>query len=310
MDKNNFKCICCESNDYSILDYNNYGYKILEIKGNNIFHNLSIYLCKECGFSNAFPIIKEKELNEFYNLNYSATDTMHSVTWEEKFRNYKKYFAWRYLSQIYLVKTFKDILSIHNVLEIGPGNCEGKRTFDRMNCDVNYYVFEEDYSKYELIKKNKIQLLEKQKDHFFIEKYANKFDLTIMSHSLEHFQFHQIIEILNSIYKMTKNRGVFLIEVPCDDFRFDEVRVNHSPHLCFFTVQSFQKIIKKTKFRIIFLNEYGGIKNNRPYEEVYPSSLKNKLKSIKSLLRAVRLLKSLKNLIKIILKKYLLSFLF
>ena len=29
-----------------------------------------------------------------------------------------------------------------------------------------------------------------------------------MSHSLEHFQFHQILEILNSIYKMTKNRGV------------------------------------------------------------------------------------------------------
>jgi hypothetical protein len=300
MDKEYFKCICCDNDEYKILSYNNYGYRNLENQKRNIFLNLSIHLCNKCGFSSSYPLIDQNDLNEFYNRDYSSAGSIHATGWEDKVINYKNRISWRYLSQLFLVKSFRDIINIHNVLEIGPGYCEGKKTLDRMKWNGEYYVFEEDYTKYDLIKRHKIQILKNQKDNYFIESFSNKFDLTIMSHSLEHFQSFQILEIINSIYKMSKNNGMFLIEVPSDDFRFDELEVNHSPHLCFFSVQSFKSLIEKTKFKIIFLNQVGGIKINMPYQKPNPSNLKILLKNIKSVMVMIRILRSIQKITRIL----------
>ena len=93
-----------------------------------------------------------------------------------------------------------------------------------------------------------------------------------MSHSLEHFQYNQILFILRNVYKMTRKDGLFLIEVPCENFNKSSLHENHSPHLSFFTIEAFRNLIKKTGFQIVYISEVGPnrstlIKNENKFKE-------------------------------------------
>ena len=198
-----------------------------------------------------------------------------------------------------MIKTFKDISNVHNVLEIGPGYGSVKKYFNISGKNINYYVFEEDETKFKLLKKLNACIVPNGSGNFFKDKLANKFDITIMSHSLEHFQNDKILNILNDVYKMTSDNGVFLIEVPSDDFRVDSLEENHSPHLSFFSQDALKKLLEKTDFQIVFISEVGSQKqktlnNNKLLK------LKIRLKNYYILITVFRFLKSILNLTKIL----------
>ena len=292
------RCICCGSDQLNEMDYNNYGYQLL--KGDeNIFNNLLIYNCHSCGFSFSYPLIDKYDLINFYNSNYSAEQMLHAVSWEDKFVYNKKRISPRYFCQLLLIGLFKNSETIHNILEIGPGGIKGYQTFRMMGNKAKYYVFEEDSTKHDIINKKNINILTSSNDSFFIKEYENSFDLILMSHSLEHFQYNEIRSIIDEIYLMTAIGGVFMIEVPSDNFLTDKRDVNHSPHLCFFTKKSLKKLISKTKFDILYMEECGLKKMNKPFSHK-SSIFKQKLKKIRIIYFLIRLLKSLKNLYKII----------
>ena len=292
------RCICCDSNQFTEMDYNYYSYQIL--KGEeNIFNNLLIHICHNCGFSFSYPLIDKHDLINFYNLNYSSKGTLHAVSWEEKFVINTKRINPRYFCQLLLIGLFKDSETIHNILEIGPGGIKGYQAFRKLGNKAKYYVFEEDLSKHDIINKQNINILTPPGDSFFIKEYENSFDLTLMSHSLEHFQYNEIKSIIDEIYMMTAIGGVFMVEVPSENYLTDERDVNHSPHLCFFTIKSLKELISKTKFDILYIEECGIKKMNKPFS--YKSSIfKQKLKKIRMIYFLIRLLQSLKNLFKII----------
>jgi hypothetical protein len=292
------RCICCGSDQLTEMTYNNYGYQLL--KGDeNIFNNLSIYNCHNCGFSFSYPLIDKDDLINFYNSNYSAEQMLHAVSWENKFVYNKKRISPRYFCQLLLIGLFKNYETMHNILEIGPGGIKGYQTFRMMGNKAKYYVFEEDSTKYDIINKQNINILTPSSDSFFIKEYENSFDLTLMSHSLEHFQYNKILSIIDDICSMTAIGGVLMIEVPSENYLIDERDVNHSPHLCFFTIDSLRNLILKTKFDIIYIEECGPRKMNKAYSQ-QSSIVKDKLKTIWIIYSLVKLFKSLKTLFKII----------
>jgi len=292
------KCICCDSDQFTEMDYNYYSYQ--KLKGEeNIFNNLLIHICHNCGFSFSYPLIDKHNLINFYNLNYSSEGTLHAVSWEDKFVINTKRISPRYFCQLLLIGLFKDSETIHKILEIGPGGIKGHQAFRKLGNKAKYYVFEEDLSKHDIINNQNINILTPPGDSFFIKEYENSFDLTLMSHSLEHFQYNKIRSIIDDIYSMTAIGGVLMIEVPSENYLIDERDVNHSPHLCFFTIDSLRNLILKTKFDIIYIEECGPRKMNKAYSQ-NSSIVKDKLKAIWIIYSLVKLFKSLKNLFKII----------
>ena len=120
-------CTCCGSHQYKILPYNNKGYAVLD-EESNIFSNLKILSCTECGFSHSYPPLCEKKITTFYKKSYSKPGTIHAVSWQDRFMNYKKAVSTRSVAQLNLVMMFKDINNINSVLEIGPGFGDIKKT--------------------------------------------------------------------------------------------------------------------------------------------------------------------------------------
>ena len=293
-----FNCICCGSDDYKTLPYNNKGYAVLK-KQDNIFAGLKILSCNSCGFSNTYPLLDEEKIVNFYKKSYSKPGTIHAVGWEQRFMNYRKELSSRAVAHVNLIKTFKDILNIHDILEIGPGDGSVKKYFDVSGKNINYYVFEEDETKFQLLKKLNANFISNESGNFFKEELANKFDLTIMSHALEHFQNNKILNIVNDVYKMTSDNGVFLIEVPSVDFRKDSLEENHSPHLSFFSQDALRNLLEKTDFQIAFMCEVGSQKQKTRNNNTF-SKLKECLKDYYLLMTIYRSLKSIQNLTKIL----------
>ena len=256
----NFKCACCGNTDYSRHNYNNYGYKLLTEK-NNLFHNLDILCCNFCGFAHAYPLLDESKISDFYRKFYSSKDTIHSVSWESNFKYYSKKFSPRAFAQFNLLRTFVDFSTLNNVLEIGPGEGPIAKIFKLMGKHISYHVYEEDLTSIKRLKKLNAIFLENTNGAFLNNEYLDKFDITIMSHSLEHFQYNQVLVVLNNIYKMSRKDGLFLIEVPCENFSSSSLFENHSPHLSFFTIEAFRNLIKKTGFQIVYIGEVGPEKN-------------------------------------------------
>ena len=294
------KCICCDSIQMKSFKYNNYGYTKLKCQ-ENLFNNLEIKCCANCGFSFSYPNLIESDLSHFYNFNYSAPGTLHSVSWDMKFANYKKRITPRAVAQINLVKVFKDINEIKNVLEIGPGEGDIAKYFKLSKRNISYYVYEQDKSKYKFLKKLGANFLEAEPGSFYKKRYSDKFDFTIMSHSLEHFQSYQILKILNDIFQMTKKGGVLLIEVPNENFSKHSKNQNHAPHLSFFNLDSLKKLIEKTNFDILFIGEVGPkIKTLAHPNKII--TIKNKYRKFALLVKTFRFMRSIINLIKILFK--------
>jgi cyclopropane fatty-acyl-phospholipid synthase-like methyltransferase len=267
----NFKCVCCGNTKCNFHNYNNYGYKLLSDE-NNLFNDLNILCCNICGFAHASPLLEENKITDFYRRFYSSKGTIHSVSWESNFRNSKKKFSPRAFAQINLLRAFIDFSKLNNVLEIGPGEGSIAKLFKLMGIRISYHVYEEDLSCIKRLKKLNSIFLENTNGLFLNNKYLDKFDITIMSHSLEHFQYNQILFILRNVYKMTRKDGLFLIEVPCENFNKSSLHENHSPHLSFFTIEAFRNLIKKTGFQIVYISEVGPnrstlIKNENKFKE-------------------------------------------
>ena len=103
-----------------------------------------------------------------------------------------------------------------------------------------------------------------------------------MSHSLEHFQHHNLEEILKTMHSVLSKKGAFLIEVPSDNYMVDEKEVNHCPHLCFFTVESLKALLTRIGFDVCFISEFGGPKRATQFADKSKGSLfKKKMKSIR-----------------------------
>ena len=136
-----------------------------------------------------------------------------------------------------------------------------------------------------------------------LNKINKKFDLIISLHSLEHLTDLNIIHNFRAVAK--KNSYLFL-EVPNCEFSLKfKSRPYDSPHLMFFTKESFRKIAKKYSLEILDMSycsisleeNFKNMSNaKRKYEDWKKGEIKDFIKSLlRKLLKKVKIFKTLEN---------------
>jgi SAM-dependent methyltransferase len=88
----------------------------------------------------------------------------------------------------------------------------------------------------------------------------DEIDVVLMSHSLEHFDIIDIKGLFQDIYDVLGDNGLVIIEVPNVDLRDSNIlkrRLNDTPHLSFFSLESLLRLVKKFDFELCFINTVG-----------------------------------------------------
>jgi len=268
----NKNCPICSNEKLQHLEYKNEHFSFLTKKNKNIFSDLNILSCLECGFSYAYPFIDTRKLNEFYENEYSAEGGPHFEIYEIKSQKWKKYFSSRAASQLILAAQYTDLSKIKNFMDIGCGHGSSFRMLNKMKCDATYYGMEGGVNYQQDLNELNVNIIDWRSDTLNIDdKYNDFFDLILMSHVLEHFNALYLKPILKNINKYLKSGGVFICEVPNDNASYQLLEsVNQAPHLAFFSQKSLIKIMKDCGFDIKYAQCVGGPVN---------TSINNKLDS-------------------------------
>jgi SAM-dependent methyltransferase len=282
-------CPCCRSSNLAeSFNYNNHAYSFIKNMGDDIFEGLRISVCLGCGFGFAGPVIPDKELINFYNHFYSHIDGLHSIWMKLNVVSWKNATSLRSLAQIFLARQYVRIEKSSNILEVGPGYGDLFAALKQLGETCNFFAVEEDLSKAKSLKNLGVKSIKSLKNLNIVDS-EGKFDLIVMSHVLEHFQYSDLEESLKNMYSVLSNKGAFLIEVPGDNFLIDEREVDHCPHLCFFTVESLRVLLTRIGFEVCFIGEFGEKKKFVKFTEKRgESSLRDKLKKLPWLRLPVR----------------------
>ena len=242
-------CLICNNDEMISFDYPN--------AKNYIFKNSNITVCRKCAFGKLDKELDFRKLNQYYQEIYG------SVAQRDKYSTGKEYFQEpskmykkaRSLSQINLLKRFKKINLIENVLEIGPGLGTFCYLLKKKNNNIKYSAIEFEKKAIEHMKFLKVKVF-KSLD----EAENNYFDLIVTSHTLEHYQSNELLNNVNQYYKKLKKNGLILLEVPLVDFVYNydfQKKQEHEPHTLFFSLNSISNLFKKNNFDLLFINSVG-----------------------------------------------------
>lgn len=297
-------CFICKNKNLIRIQYLNNDFKFLEEEGNDIFKGLNIHVCENCGFGFANPFIDEDKLSMFYNKYYTAKKGPH-YSFTKRYALIKKkrlercFISKRALAQFMLGSNFISFRKgVRSFLDIGASNGASFHTLRKLRCNPKCFAIEK--GKYEISRliANDIQVIDECDEYLTLgERYDNYFDLVLMSHVLEHFNASRIHGILKNIHRILNDRGIFICEIPSDDFREPgEYRNNHAPHLSFFSEQSLEIILNESGFDILFIGNVGkpkvskavciprrGFLSERPVLRTFFKSLKKKHRIIAEL---------------------------
>lgn len=242
-------CLICDNNEMVSFDYPN--------AKDYLFKNSNILVCKKCFFGKLVRDIDPFKLNKYYQENYGSVAKRHKYTSVKEYfqKTSKMYKKTRSLSQINLLKKFKKINLIENVLEIGPGLGTFCYFLKKKNSNIRYHVIEYEKKAIEHMKFLKSKVF-KSLD----EVDNNHFDLIVTSHALEHCQSNELLYNVNQYYKKLKKDGLILLEVPLVNFILNnsfQKKQEHEPHTLFFSLDSISNLFKKNNFEILFINTVG-----------------------------------------------------
>jgi SAM-dependent methyltransferase len=276
------KCVICSSENYKSIDYINSTFKKDEC-----FLGKKIRVCEQCGFGEIYPKISNKKLKNFYENSYRNKDSTNHINFRKMHHKINRSFASRSLAQLSLSLPciYKKSDSL-NFLDIGAGAggsfIAAQMIFDK----VNLFAMEENLEAISFYK-------EKFKDITILKNIDDKpefMDVILMSHSLEHFDAHDIPSILESLYTATNKDGVVIIEIPNADLndKFMLNRYEDVPHLCFFSMQSIKKIVKESKFKLVYLSTVGSLNSEDSYR-VQDRSKNKTRKAVKFFLKTLKI---------------------
>lgn len=254
------KCYICGNSRLNKSKYINAHFSFLEKNNRNVFEELFIYSCPECGFSYASPFLDESDLSSFYESDYGAEGGPHYQFKHINFFKKKNYINTRWLSQFLLANNYINIKEVKNFLDIGADVGCSFLTLKKLGVKANFFALEKGLIEVEELRKSNVVVLEAKDRYLNIDKkYREYFDLILMSHVLEHFNADCIEPILLNVKRYLKNGGIFICEIPNDDCkRYDIKGENHAPHLCFFSKTALEKMLNKLDFEILFISTVGG----------------------------------------------------
>ncbi len=252
-------CPICSNKKLQKLQYKNEHFSFLIEKNKDIFKNLNILSCLQCGFSYTFPFIDTYKLSEFYENEYSSEGGPHFNPYDIRDYKWKNKFSSRAASQFMLAAQYTDISKIENFMDIGCGHGESFSILNKMKCRAKYYALEGGKNYQQHLKDLNVNIIDWNSDTLYLDKkYEDFFDLILMSHVLEHFNAIYLKSILININRYLKSGGVFICEVPNDDSNYKLLgSANHAPHLSFFSKNSLSKIMEDCGYLVKYINCVG-----------------------------------------------------
>ena len=169
------------------------------------FDNKFINFCNTCAYGFNQPF-KKKDLDLYYEDYYSGK--LHKHLFKRFFKLEEDYTVFtqdmRALSQISLISNYINFNLNLNILEIGSSTNNFICSLFHINKKSEF--FSSDYKT--INNKPYIKNVDLISDKM-ANNYKEKFDLIVMSHTLEHFQGLEIIETLGIIKKMLKKKWSF-----------------------------------------------------------------------------------------------------
>ena len=275
----NQSCLICREKIKLSYKYNATHFNFLseDTIGHNIFLKRKILSCNNCGFSCVYPPIENKLLNKFYRNHYSAYGGPHYEPYQTSIYKWKNNINHRAMSQVSLARQYLNIDDGSNILDIGCGFGENFSMLKKMKINPNFFAIEagENYIN-RLLELGASILPTKDGSVELDQNYHGFFDVIFMSHVLEHFNANELESIVVKIHKYLKDGGIFVCEVPNDDFRIKDLEGNNqAPHLCFFSIDSIQELLNKIGLSINFISTSGNAILNRQKKGVNNSVTKN-----------------------------------
>lgn len=237
------------------------------------FEKLKIITCHKCRFSFTNEPIDEKILRDYYKNHYTGK-SIKSNSWKKSYVRSKHQYSDRSIAQMTLINQFF-AWEGKKILEIGSANGQLLTDIKNRGNNINGYVIEPqiinlDYFLDNNITPVDIDIIEKEQEFDSIEV---KYDLVIMSHSLEHFNSCNINTIFKNVYNLLNYGGLFFIEVPnANLIEYSTDLEKMAPHLSFFSQESLILFAKKHLFKI----EYSGLFGNSQKQNEKNAALSEK----------------------------------
>lgn len=239
------KCPICDSSkksEISLLSNN------LKVLGDTFPSSATTLVsCSQCGAVFIDTEANQSHFSSYYNSGYSKTisyiDTFNKDVADEYFTN--------------IHNSFKEYINKDShILDMGAGRGEFSQFLQTLGY-TNIIAVEPSKDNYEYMRANHLESL--LADTFTIDqKTSLKFDLIILSHTLEH-----ILDFKNALVNLKKllsPNGIIYIEVP-DSEKYDQVNFPSYffftfEHIIHFTKSDFENLAKNYGFKLLQTDDY------------------------------------------------------
>jgi len=235
-------CQVCAGNLISEASY-------LDTYGHTLFQDKIMLVCQECGFGQIYPEIEKSNLTDFYE-NFWRSEKSPAFLDFKEWALSKNVLDPRSLSQILLGSQYLKNKQEYSFLDIGPGIGWSFISAKHILGNVRLFTIELCREAKDYYSKN----LEKITIVNNFGELEDKMDVVLMSHSLEHFNIHDIGDLFTDIHNILAKDGILIIEVP-NEMKMP-YRINSTPHLSFFSLESFRRLVGKYdhKFELCFID--------------------------------------------------------
>ncbi len=219
------------------------------------FRQLSIYSCNNCRFSFGGERIAEEDLDAFYTKAYTGRAMKGGKNPLLNVGN-PFHFEPRALAQVLLMRQYVDPKPTDKLLDIGPGPGHFFHTCTRLNVPMEYWAVEPQEDAHPRLQKLGATIVPQL---FGPEPIAelpdNTFRVIVMSHSLEHFNAHDVPGIVAHVARLLAPGGIFICEVPNEDLtRYQYYSI---PHLSFFSMESLERVCANAGLETQFIGSAG-----------------------------------------------------
>lgn len=254
----------------------------LDTWNHSLFKNRSISICVKCGFGQIYPKINGSDLNDYYENVYRSKNSPMQIDYKSCHLNINS-FDHRSISQLLLGSQFLSHKNKYRFLDIGAGNGYSFVSARNILDNVDLFAIESNNDA-------KTFYIKFIKDITICEdltEIKDEIDVVLMSHSLEHFDIVDIKGLFQDIYDVLGDNGLVIIEVPNADLRDSNIlkRLNDTPHLSFFSLESLLRLVNKLDFELCFINTVGQLQTVSDSPE-NDTTGKMDFKNLKILLKA------------------------
>ena len=251
-----YKCPACK---HDVSADNAQSYSPCTMDKLAIFDELKIVTCHNCHFSFPNKKISEEDLEFYYSESYSGKAKKNKINNMREFDSSNTWYNVRYLSQIELIRKYIELNSNTKILEIGSGSGDLFRTLKHLGYKTKNYAHEPGGDTHSSLEMLGVTVLKFGLNTESMSKNnLKKYDLIVMSASLEHFNAVDIPNILNFIHNSLKDDGYFLNEVPnADLIKYPDAGERVIPHLAFFSNESIKYFFNDAGLEIVFQNTCG-----------------------------------------------------